>query len=762
MAVPRRHKTRRSTWFLPAALAALVLTISSGLFVAPAARTVAAGPASTMANDANNRPLLDGWRDIAIVDRNNTATVGAVLTSFDYYARNTNPFNILVVNPANEVTWVSPSVVPPGTGTQTYTPVSPVAVLAGDAIGLYFPPILQPTIPYEFAGAEGLFTAMGLGTPTVSQTLIKYPAGNHARKYSIVGYLSCYATCYVDAVLGSDSNDGLSPASPLETIQEGVDRVMDGGEVIVATGTYVEQVQIGRPVTLTGPNAAVPGNGIRGPEATIDGTSISGDCVHAHYTTDVTVQGFRVQNCDYDGFNVHDSDNVSIKNNVVTLFADDGIDFDYSDVYGVNGGEISGNLVVNGGPSSERAIEVEYSNAVDITDNEVTGHEGEEPVSVDPSSNIQFLRNYIHDNPCTSCDAAVIFDDVTGLLVAENHIVTDPLSSSEDAIEFEDANSAVIVRNNILHAGSDSIRIYGSGNFDFQVFQNDLGTAGDQALQVNSGSYTGAMPAEHNWWGAADGPSGDGPGSGTDLDDFDGVTDVDPWLCLGTDTSAAIGFQPNLAAVSPCDATPPVWSYSYAKWGEGPGSYTPGTWSTKWVKLTFTCTDNPGGSGVAQARGDLNITYQDGIYTDPILGSEGTLKGDNEYEYCLDKAGNIATSIDPAGPVMVDTKAPVCKANPLTTRVKRNTTATPLEIFIDGTEATSGLDLGSSTISVVAAGGASYSGTPSFVGGSGSLKVHFDSVTMGSSYGGRLTLTVKVKDVAGNSATCATFTVRAQ
>jgi len=45
---------------------------------------------------------------------------------------------------------------------------------------------------------------------------------------------------------------------------------------------------------------------------------------------------------------------------------------------------------------------------------------------------------------------------------------------------------------------------------------------------------------------------------------------------------------------------------------------------------------------VAQARGDLNITYQDGIYTDPILGSEGTLKGDNEYEYCLDKAGNIA------------------------------------------------------------------------------------------------------------------------
>ncbi len=536
---------------------------------------------------------------------------------------------------------------------------------------------------------------------------------------------------------------------------------MDGGEVIVATGTYFEQVQIGRPVTLTGPNAAVPGNGARGPEATIDGTSISGDCVHAHYTTDVTVQGFRVQNCGYDGINVHDSDNVAIKNNVVTLFDEDGIDFDDSDIYGVNVGQISGNLI-GGGPGSERAIEVEYSNAVDITDNEVTGHEGEEPVSVDPSSNIQFLRNYIHGNPFTSGGAAVIFDEVTGLLVAENHIVTDPGAIQEVAISFLADNSAVVVRNNTLVAGYIAISLVDPGNFDFQIVQNDLGSA-DIGLGLNGGSYSDpVLLAERNWWGDSSGPGpASGPGTGSELYGA-GVVDFDPWLCLGTDTSAAIGFQPNLAAVSPCDATPPVWSYTYARWGEGPGSYTPGTWSTKWVKLTFTCTDNPGGTGVAQARGDINITYQDGIYTDPILGSEGTLKGDSADEYCIDKAGNIAASIDPAGPVKVDTKAPVCKADPLTTRVKRNTTATPLEIFIDGTEATSGLDLGSSTISVVAAGGASYSGTPSFVGGSGSLKVHFDSVTMGSSTGGRLTLTVKVKDVAGNSATCATFTVRAQ
>ncbi|MGD9933922.1 MAG: nitrous oxide reductase family maturation protein NosD [Dehalococcoidia bacterium] len=760
MAVPRRRKTRRSTWFLPGALAVLVLTIASGLFLAPSSSLTAAG-SNIMGNDANNRPLLDGWRDMALVDRNNTATVGALLTSFDYYARNTNPFNILVVNAANEVTWVSPSVAPPATGTQTYIPVSPVAVAAGDALGLYFPPILQPTIPYEFAGAEGLFTDKPLGgVPTVGQTLVKYPAGDHARKYSIVGHLSCYAVCYVSDVLGSDSNDGLSPATPLATIDEGLDRVMDGGEVIVAAGTYFETPLIDRPVTLTGPNAAIPGNGARGPEAIIDGSLDFDDCVHAHSTTGVTVQGFRVQNCDIDGINVHESVNVVIKNNIVTLFDEDGIDFDDFG-NGVDGGEISGNLI-GGDASSERAIEVEDSNAIDIVGNEVTGHQGEEPVSVDPSSNIQFLRNYIHDNPFSSGWGAVVFDEVTGLMIAENHIVTDPGAIQEVAIQFLFNNSAVVVRNNTLVAGYIAIGLSDAGNFDFQIFHNDLGSA-DIGLALVGGSYSDpVLMAERNWWGHASGPGpASGPGTGSELYGA-GVVDFDPWLCLGTDTSAAIGFQPNLAAVSPCDATAPVWSYTYAKWGEGPGSYTAGTWSTKWVKLTFTCTDNPGGSGVAQARGDINITYQDGVYADPILGSEGTLKGDNEYEYCLDNAGNIAASIDPAGPVKVDTKAPVCKANPLTTRVKRNTTATPLEIFIDGTEATSGLDLGSSTISVVAAGGASYSGTPSFVGGSGSLKVHFDSVTMGSSYGGRLTLTVKVKDVAGNSATCAAFTVRAQ
>lgn len=46
--------------------------------------------------------------------------------------------------------------------------------------------------------------------------------------------------------------------------------------------------------------------------------------------------------------------------------------------------------------------------------------------------------------------------------------------------------------------------------------------------------------SELNWWGAATGPNSIGADTAT------GNTDFTPWLCDGADTSAAVGFQPNV------------------------------------------------------------------------------------------------------------------------------------------------------------------------------------------------------------------------
>ncbi len=137
MAVPRRRKTRRSTWFLPAALAVLVLTITSGLFLAPAATTTAA--AQTVGNAVINRPYLDGASDFVIIDRNNTATAPAALGEFQVWAKNANKFRVLVVSPADEITYVSEEFTPAGTGAQSFFPASLAFVQPGDALALYFP-----------------------------------------------------------------------------------------------------------------------------------------------------------------------------------------------------------------------------------------------------------------------------------------------------------------------------------------------------------------------------------------------------------------------------------------------------------------------------------------------------------------------------------------------------------------------------------------------------------------------------------------------
>ena len=54
------------------------------------------------------------------------------------------------------------------------------------------------------------------------------------------------------------------------TIQAAIDAANSGDTIIVAAGSYEEEVIVDKPLTLLGANAGIPGTGTRGPESIVD------------------------------------------------------------------------------------------------------------------------------------------------------------------------------------------------------------------------------------------------------------------------------------------------------------------------------------------------------------------------------------------------------------------------------------------------------------------------------------------------------------
>jgi hypothetical protein len=135
-------------------------------------------------NPAIDRAVVDTYSNFTIIDTNNPVSADGWLTTFNYYAKNTNPFQFVLVDGSNVVKWVSPTVTPSaGIGAKTYNAV--VAVESGWNLGVHFNS--TGTIPFDWTGAPATYTPNNNGMPVVGNSLTVEGISNRVYSWNASG-----------------------------------------------------------------------------------------------------------------------------------------------------------------------------------------------------------------------------------------------------------------------------------------------------------------------------------------------------------------------------------------------------------------------------------------------------------------------------------------------------------------------------------------------------------------------------------------------
>lgn len=140
------------------------------------------------------------------------------------------------------------------------------------------------------------------------------------------------------------------------------------------------------------------------------------------------------------------------------------------------------------------------------------------------------LSDDLEANRFEGCSTGVLIADLstgTGNRVVGNRF--GEAAANTVAIDLR-ADTETVVRNNVIANGTTGIHVRGTASLSPLSQGNCL--AGNTTGFLHEGSE--ALVFERSWWGAADGPGGDGPGTGDPIDVTGvGSLDVDPFQTEG-------------------------------------------------------------------------------------------------------------------------------------------------------------------------------------------------------------------------------------
>ena len=340
--------------------------------------------------------------------------------------------------------------------------------------------------------------------------------------------------------------DGIEFCSPFDgnsrTTING-NTITDSGE----TGLYIcEGITGSAAVTVTNNNisdsddhgicvAEVIGNG----QITISGNTITESDLDgiSFYSEDtisdnarVTINGNTISDSDsygiYFGSDIWDDSIVTVTNNNISNSGDDGIEF-CEDFHDRSRCTISGNTISDSGQNGlQFEEEIRNDSVITVTGNTITEscQDGLYFDEILDNSQVTVDGNNISNNggPCAVVNPLVVAhtEGVGGNDIEE---AARAASNNKAGDEARDADMSIALNNNVdlyhgiyLHYMAKANQVTVSPcNL---IFDNaDFGLLNESGLMVNG---------ELNWWGAADGPSGEGPGSG---DKVSTEVDFEPW-----------------------------------------------------------------------------------------------------------------------------------------------------------------------------------------------------------------------------------------
>jgi parallel beta-helix repeat protein len=352
--------------------------------------------------------------------------------------------------------------------------------------------------------------------------------------------------------------EAASPNCALKTINKGVSVATT--TVNVGAGTYNEDVSIGKALTLKGANFGVDartGVATRVAETVVVGTSST----FTIGADNVVIDGFTVKGTDPGSPNGASTgvtyspakSNTTLQNTIIT----DNVIGVYPSC--VSSCTIQRNLFDSNnfdGAAGGAGIYTDFTtNGLIVTQNEFKGHSRNSSVifgsaTAGTHQNLTFTSNLVQS---TLAASAVYVFDVTNGNFSSNRI----LQSAGTGISLGGGDSNITIQNNDFTGSMRGVRLqkdipnFGSSgapvpnNSAVEVHLNAFVNNAQYGVNLVD-SYTGTLNASRNWWGNANGPTNGANTGGTGTAVMGSPVDFSPWLGDGTDTSANIGFQPNL------------------------------------------------------------------------------------------------------------------------------------------------------------------------------------------------------------------------